>query len=443
MDHDNDHGKEKLMAEAAEELKLPRSAYEKAAERYEDLGEHLSREDSKLHRYDPHVFAQGSFRIGTAIRPLSGDEDYDLDLAIELRQGVDRQTHSQEELKEMTGEELEAYRSARKIEGDLEAKHRCWRLPYKGEIGFHMDQVPCIPCEQADPKLVTEMMQNEKAWQGAKAHSWAEEAGARAVFITDDRHPGFKERQPDWQGSNPEGYAVWFESRMYTTKAGGIDKLRADVEPLPKNQFPTPLRRAVQFLKRHRDQMFRENQDVQPISIIITTLAGMAYEGEETVGEALANILDNMESLVQERDGKPWIPNPVDPRENFADRWLTPEGRKLDLYGNFKLWLKQVRQDFQRILSSREPGELQELLELKLSVKIGLERIRRIIGGGGGKPPKGPGGRPPPVPPPPPPRQPTRVTDPPPRRWAKASFRLEFEIELRASGKPRRLWWLL
>ena len=401
MDYDNNDNKEKLLEAAAEELKLPRSAYEKAAERYEDLGEYLSREDSALKPHDPHVFAQGSFRIGTAIRPLNGDEDYDLDLAIELRQGVDQQTHSQKDLKEMTGKELKAYRDTRNIQGDLEAKHRCWRLPYKGDIGFHMDQVPCIPCDKVNVALVTEMMQDRRAWQGPNAQSWAEAAGARAVFITDDRHPKFKELSRDWQGSNPEGYAVWFESRLYTAKTEGVSTPRAEVESLPRSQFPAPLRRAVQFLKRHRAQLFRENPDAQPISIIITTLAGLAYDGEATTGEAIARILGEMGDLVQERDGKPWIPNPVDPRENFADRWLTPEGLKLDLQGKFRLWLKQAQQDFRLILSSEDPEELLDLLEVKLCVEIGLERIREIIGDGK-----------------PAPRSATRVVNPP-SRWAE------------------------
>lgn len=374
--------KEKLLEAAAEELKLPRSAYEKAAERYEDLGEWVNREDSKLHPYDPRVFPQGSFRLGTAIRPLSGAEDYDLDLAVELRSGVDRQTHSQADLKHLTGGELEAYRNARNIQAGLEAKHRCWRLQYKGDIGFHMDQVPCIPSGQTDSTLIEAMMQNERAWRGTGRQGWAEAAGARAVFITDDRHPGFKERCPDWQGSNPEGYAVWFESRMFSAKGAGIERYRAEVAPLPRNQFPTPLRRAVQFLKRHRDQMFHKDPDAQPISIIITTLAGMAYDGEESIGEAIMRVLDDMGSLVLEQDGRPWIPNPVDPRENFADRWLTPEGLKLDLQGNFRRWLNQARQDFRLILSSEDPETLLDLLEGKLCVKISLERIRGIIGDG-------------------------------------------------------------
>ena len=43
------------------ELDLPQGAYEKAIKRYEDLGDWLSRDDSSLKDYEPHIFAQGSF----------------------------------------------------------------------------------------------------------------------------------------------------------------------------------------------------------------------------------------------------------------------------------------------------------------------------------------------------------------------------------------------
>jgi hypothetical protein len=48
-------------------LELPESAYEKARKRYEDLGEWFGREESTVKDNDPHIFPQGSFRLGTAM----------------------------------------------------------------------------------------------------------------------------------------------------------------------------------------------------------------------------------------------------------------------------------------------------------------------------------------------------------------------------------------
>lgn len=54
--------------------------------------------------------------------------------------------------------------------------------------------------------------------------------------------------------------------------------LAESVRAVPKYQSnKTPLQRAVQILKRHRDIMFAGDED-KPVSIIITTLAAKAYQ---------------------------------------------------------------------------------------------------------------------------------------------------------------------
>ena len=56
--------------------------------------------------------------------------------------------------------------------------------------------------------------------------------------------------------------------------------LAESVRAVPKYQSnKTPLQRAVQILKRHRDIMFAGDED-KPVSIIITTLAAKAYQGD-------------------------------------------------------------------------------------------------------------------------------------------------------------------
>jgi hypothetical protein len=101
------------------------------------------------------------------------------------------------------------------------------------------------------------------------------------------------------------------------------------IDDLPAYKWKTPLQQAVQILKRHRDMMFlNEPQEIKPISIIITTLSAEAYQGELELADALRNILKNMPGLISGQ--KPDIPNPVNPHENFADKWTTEEGKKLN-----------------------------------------------------------------------------------------------------------------
>ena len=87
-----------LLEKIVELLELPDPVYQKAIERYENLGEYFSRKLSFCHDYDPHIFPQGSFRLGTAIKPLDEDGNYDLDLACNLSKGISKYTHTQAEL---------------------------------------------------------------------------------------------------------------------------------------------------------------------------------------------------------------------------------------------------------------------------------------------------------------------------------------------------------
>ena len=105
-------------------LELPDSAYEKAKSRYEDLGKWFDRDDSLLKDNDVHIFPQGSFRLGTAIRPLDSEEEYDLDLACNARKGISKATYTQKQLKDIVGLELELYRKAKGIKAEKDEKRR-------------------------------------------------------------------------------------------------------------------------------------------------------------------------------------------------------------------------------------------------------------------------------------------------------------------------------
>lgn len=46
--------------------------------RYESLAAFMG--DSGLNDYTPEIFLQGSFKLGTAIRPLTEEGSYDIDI---------------------------------------------------------------------------------------------------------------------------------------------------------------------------------------------------------------------------------------------------------------------------------------------------------------------------------------------------------------------------
>jgi len=353
-------------------LELPDSAYEKAKKRYDDLGEWFDRDDSLVKDNSPHIFPQGSFRLGTAIRPLDEDEGYDLDLACKLREGITKDTNTQEFLKKLVGLELESYRLARGIKEELESKHRCWRLEYQDDLNFHMDIVPCIPADENRRKLILESMRKFGIDEFV-----AGSASQTTVSITDDRHQGYKTICNNWNISNPEGYALWFEYRMNPGRMQVLAE-KAQVDDVPIFKRKTPLQRAVQLLKRHRDQMFKRDEDVKPISIIITTLAARAYNGEQDVVSTLGNILAKMGGLINQTT--PRVPNPIDPDEDFADRWAMTKYRHLNLEQNFWNWLKQAQSDFDHITSTTDTSFITEQVEQKFSLKLNKTELVKQLG---------------------------------------------------------------
>lgn len=363
--------KEKVLEGLIERLELPDSAYEKAKNRYEDLGEWFNRDNSELKSYNVHIFPQGSFLLGTAIRPINEEEEYDLDLACKLRQGISKSSHTQKELKELVGKELEAYRKARGIKESLIPKHRCWRLEYHDDISFHLDIVPAIPIDNVKKSMLFEAMNKRGTVENV-----AIDASEKAISITDDRDPNYDEVVDEWNISNPEGYSIWFNEQNKPNENYMILE-KAQVDRVPIYKQKTPLQRCIQLFKRHRDIMFGDD-DSKPISIIITTLAAKAYNGETDIYSAFSNILEVMASQINTQH--PRVPNPVNPEEDFADRWAMPEYNHLNLEQNFMIWLHQAKRDFNSITTLTDPVLLSEAINKSFSVNIDSEDIKKNFG---------------------------------------------------------------
>ena len=90
----------KEVRELLENIEVPDSEYEKAVRRYESLAAFIG--DSDLNDYTPEIFLQGSFKLGTAIRPLTEDGSYDIDIVCKLND-FSKEDISQFTLKEVVG----------------------------------------------------------------------------------------------------------------------------------------------------------------------------------------------------------------------------------------------------------------------------------------------------------------------------------------------------
>lgn len=359
-----------------EKIELPDGAYEKADKRYQDIGEWLHRPDSSCAEYDPHVFSQGSFRLGTAIKPDSDDE-YDLDMGCNLRNGLSKCLITQEQLKHHIGNELEQYRKARGIKEELAEKKRCWRLEYADGLSFHMDIVPCIPESEGARSVLKQLIIESSLLDDALAQRVSE----LAVSITDNTDPEYRVKTDNWRISNPEGYARWFEFRMKTAHGVISERemsFKASIDSLPYYKWKTPLQQAIQLLKRHRDTMFKDNEESKPISVIITTLAAKSYNGEADLASALSNILARMGSYINA--AAQLVPNPVNPAEDFADKWYDQESAHLRLKENFDKWLYQARADFKAICSKDDSQLIVEAADRGLDIQLDSNAVALALG---------------------------------------------------------------
>lgn len=338
------------------EIELSNTEYDTAENRYNDLGDFLAT-NSSIKNFVPKIFPQGSFRLGTAIKPLNPEEEYDLDMTCELTRGLSTTTVSQAYVKEQVGNAIDEYIQIRGIHKHKEPKHRCWRINYKGQPSFHLDIVPGIPLQNSNAQRQVML---DSGVSEINAIAWA----PLSCNITDDRRPNYRQIDSDWCLSNPRGYALWFESRM-KMQLDFTMVLDEKSEPLPTFRQKTVLQQCVQLLKRHRDIMFQGDiSEFKPISIIITTLAARAYNGERNLNEAITNILNKMGNLVNANGIR--IPNPTMPKEDFTDKWKT--NAKLETM--FNAWLYQAKTDFDFIINNMNNFSISSAAHDKFGVTI-------------------------------------------------------------------------
>ena len=150
----------------------------------------------------------------------------------------------------------------------------------------------------------------------------------------------------------------------------------AQVDPVPVFRSKAPLQQVVQLLKRHRDAMFSEYPDCKPISIILTTIAGQAYQHGEGLSQTMQRVLTELEKVrLSDTDD---ILNPVNSKENFADRWQREDCVHLQLKRNFHDWVKEANRHFRLIMDGTDLQMLVDAVEDGLALNLTEERKRRL-----------------------------------------------------------------
>lgn len=296
----------KIFHHISESLNISRTDNEEIVNSYKAVGSYLGELEEEL---NISIFPQGSLSLGTIIKPLATDRngEYDVDLVCRITNG---QNLTPKEVKNIIGNRLKQSKLySEKL--DSEGK-RCWTLNY---YKYHMDILPCIPYSTSE--FDTKIVLTEKIDSG------------EYVFGL----------------SNPKGFRNWFTNEMLDifneSREAFSKRNNVDIEEVKLYQVRTPLQKVIQILKRHRDIAF-EGEKYRPSSIIITTLAAKAYNGEQDLFIALSNIIYNMEKYIEiDQYGNYNVYNPVDSTENFTDRWWDNPERK----DAFFSWLLKAKSD--------------------------------------------------------------------------------------------------
>lgn len=356
-----------ILETLGQQLDISETQYNAAVKSYEAVGDWLSKEGSKLYPYNPRIIPQGSFMLGTIVRPINDEDDIDIDLVCKLDGKPSHWT--QKHLKDAVGDRLKEHS---KYEAMLEDKHggrRCWTLEYSDDANYHLDVLPSIS-DKNFTKLLNESFNNVQDIN----------AGKLAIRITDNEETNYATETDVywWMKSNPFGYAKWFYQRAIHSSTKMIT-LSASVDPVkPFEKEKMPLQRVVQLLKRHRDIMFASNEfdsENRPISIIITTLAAKAYDRSENLIDAYSNIVSTMRRFIETKLNtktdryERWVSNPINDEENFADKWAdTPQKEEY-----FYLWLDKLEADLGKLKTSEGMG-LHRLNE-SLSTQYGNKTV--------------------------------------------------------------------
>jgi hypothetical protein len=329
----------RLLTSTVQELDIPPALRAAATAEYQRVGEWLASHADAQDGWVVHP--QGSFLLNTVVLPSWGDE-YDVDTV--CRRALAKQETTQARLKQEVGESLESYSAGQSSPGApraLKERNRCWTLCYPSRLRFHLDVLPAIP----NP-----------------------EGGPSAILITD-------RELRNWQFSDPLAYAAWFKQQTELEFIAKRMRL-AEAASTPPQQIPewevkTTLHHVVQVLKAHRNEHFRDELNMRPASILITTLAAHAYRGEQNLFDAVLEAVELMPSYIQETDEGLLVPNPVEPRENFADRWRTQPALAVRFFD----WLEQLGEDLRE--ASSQQG-LQKVA-VRLSESFGERPIEKAL----------------------------------------------------------------
>jgi hypothetical protein len=296
---------EMLLIETAKALQLPIYLDAEVRQHYEALARFLG--DTGLVQWRTSLYAQGSFRIGTVIRP-KGTDEFDLDFVCEIDFG-------QEVDPEIVFEIVARAIESSPVYGPKSTRmKRCIRIQFANNC--HVDIVPAVP----------------------------ESAFGESICIPDRDGETWT-----WRSTNPKGYVRWFQSlglyRTYMEKAASIEPLPTPQELTDKNSLQV----SVQLLKRSHQHLVLDSALRTP-SIVLTTIAGHAIAGFDSLISSMSTLAHVLPNQYAASSTPVHIQHPAHD-ETISEKWNRPE-----VYSAFRSYSKDFQQKWGAVISAQGQG---------------------------------------------------------------------------------------
>lgn len=348
-----------LLFKAVNRISLTQSQYEMIEGRYSQLQKILNTADEEILQ-NAHIFVQGSIELRTTIKPSSkATEDMatvDADAVVWLPNA--RNVESNELLAILE----KRFQEGTKVTTPIKPLRRGIRIVYADENpGFHIDVTParCVS-DNYDVK------------------------GYGSLEVPD--------RELGWKNSSPREYSEWLKDiakkeikileKFTANRSIVMDSATQEPMPIYDDYIEhNPLRATIKLLKRHRDEwaIASQNENVRPISAILTTLAAHAYEKVANESyfrplrpiDAMIKIITYMpEFIIRSYEGFAVL-NPRDTGENFAEKWNRPNGEGEGYAKAFFEWHAHALESVQ--IGFKDLGT-QENFENALMERFGVSR---------------------------------------------------------------------
>ena len=349
-------------------LDITPTMFKNAEEKYKNISTFLNKNGLSV-----DISLQGSFAIGTAIKPYSQgiDKSYDIDVICVFN---DKKIQAQE-----ARERLLSALNDSEVYGDkITEWPKCLTLDY-AKIGNYDFSIDLVPTRRKEGGTLV--------------------SSDNSFYFTDILEIAIKEKEYDWYTINPKGYRKWFDDinkkfALYNREFR-MNQLFEDnkhifnkVEDIPEYFNKSALQEAIQILKRSRDVYFSKikDDDSKPASIIITTFAALTAkncpENIDSVDLALRiindlqiysrkEIFEKMDSPIINYDGKWKFLNPVNLEDNLLDSW----NKNKSVSKKFFEWVEKAKKDLNEIISKENINHIEIL-----GNSFGNEVVNKVFG---------------------------------------------------------------